>query len=171
MPAVTARIESIKPVLRRGGEREHDERGRLAGGAAAAARTGGAGLRPGRRRHRHRRWRGVAAGGCSSIGPERRVHRRLLPRGRAPVGDGARPPPDDEAKRWAEKLCGLLKGGHLDDVLAALRTPVRAPKERRGDPVSVRAARPDALRRLPLAWPADRLRARRGGLQPSPEDD
>ena len=33
-------------------------------------------------------------------------------------------------------MCGLLKAGHLDDVLAALRTPVRAPKERQGDPVS-----------------------------------
>ena len=42
----------------------------------------------------------------------------------------ARHPDDGAAKRWADKLCGLLKAGRLDDVLAALRAPGAGAEER-----------------------------------------
>ena len=45
-------------------------------------------------------------------------------------------------------------------------SPAPAPRTRQGDPLLVRATGPDALlRRVPLARPADRFGARRGGLQ------
>lgn len=77
------------------------------------------------------------------------------------------PPDDDTAKRWADKLCGLLKTGRLDDVLAALRKPRSGPMStRKASRYLVRAARPDARYDAHLAHgPADRLRAGRGGLQ------
>jgi len=43
--------------------------------------------------------------------------------------------------------------------------PAREPGTRQGGPLPVRVARPDALRRVPLARPADRIGVRRGGLQ------
>ena len=69
------------------------------------------------------------------------------------------------AKRWAEKLCRLLEAGRMDDVLGAPPPRRGSRGTRQGGPLPVRAARPDALRRVPLARPADRFGARRGGLQ------
>ena len=52
---------------------------------------------------------------------------------------------DNAAKRWAEKLCGLLKAGRLGDVLAALRDP-GAGAEERGKAIRYLSARRGRMR-------------------------
>ena len=70
------------------------------------------------------------------------------------------------AKRWAEKLVPAARGGADGRRAGGAAAPRRGRRgTRQGGPLPVRAARPDALRRVPLARPADRFGARRGGLQ------
>ena len=105
-------------VLRCGGERGGRRAGRLAGGAAAAA-----GYAP------------EDVGVCIGDGADwlRRLFDEWFPAAVSIVGffhaaeylwaaAGARyGPGSDLAKRWAAKLCRLLKAGRADEVLAALR--------------------------------------------------
>ena len=134
---------------------------------------GGGRLRGRRRPRLHRRRRRVATAAVRRVVPERVVdHRLQRRRGQRPclgvlVGGGRRPlrPGPDLAKRWARRLCRLLKEGHADKVLAALGKAGGGECDKAAR-LHRRAPRPhDALRRLPGARLAHRLGPRRGGLQ------
>ena len=145
--------------LRRGRERGGRRRGRLAGGATTAARAGGAGLRAGRRRRTPRRRRRLVAPAVRRVVPGRGADRRLLPRGGVPVGGRVRPlrPRQRPRETVGDALVPAAQGGPCRRRAGGTAQGRRRRGVRAGRRLYRRAARPDALRRVSRARPADRL--------------